>query len=430
MTDTKDTSSMTFLVSFPSELIYQILAYLPVDALASLSQTCHSLHRHATSEELWKASIQQYLSGPPLESPYPYDSFRKLYATHHPCWFLMKHRVWIGDSEYTGKVLVMTFDPRRGCIEGYQLVASMQPNVLLTWPLHPAVYVAQFLPKVGLHRDRPILQLSPKAQDQWEKRLTGPSGLEHEIVMPSSEFTKGIQHSTLMTTKAIPDEARHPSTALWPPLRIPSKQRVRNASGGGYRDPGHKPKDLASICEDAFRIRHWGQLTNLSRMMGVHMGEKVTTYGALQPQLYTPTAQKPWRGLWVGDYPGHQYEFLLIHQPDDEIEEESKGPEYHSTNGEPIEGRTAGAVARCPSQEVHPASHGLDTDVGIYRGSLEAIKLTGDPNVPRGEYSFRVEDLGPSGLLRVADEEPFAGARVMRAKGQIAEKHGFNDGKD
>ena len=372
-------------------------------------------------ETIWEGVIREYMPRPRLESPFPYDSFRKLYAAHHPYWFLMKHKVWIGDSEHMGKVMVIGFDPPRACIEGYQLVASKRPVVLMHWALHPIVYVAQFQPTVGLHFDRRLLQLNPKSPEWWWEKYTGPPGLEDEIHMPPPDLSKTIQSATFMTTKAFPSAAQHSSAALWPTMRIPSHQRVRNASGAGYRDSGHKPKDLASICENAFRIRHRSQLTSLSRVMGVFMGETVTTYAALQAHLYTPTVEKPWRGIWVGDYAGHSCEFLLIHQPDEERENELSG----LTND-----LTLDATSQSPSDSIHPASQIPNADVDIYKGRLEAIKLTGDANVPRGEYSFIVDDLGPSGLLRIADEEPFVGARVLRSKGQIAESHGFNNGKE
>jgi hypothetical protein len=66
-------------------------------------------------------------------------------------------------------------------------------------------------------------------------------------------------------------------------------------------------------------------------------------------------------------------------------------------------------------------------DEHTYRGRIEAIKLTGDPNIPRGEYSFIAPDIGRDGLLRIAGEEMFRGARVVRSVGHIAAR-GFRDG--
>lgn len=64
---------------------------------------------------------------------------------------------------------------------------------------------------------------------------------------------------------------------------------------------------------------------------------------------------------------------------------------------------------------------------GAPTGRLEAIKLTGDPNIPRGEYTFIAPDIGAGGFLRVADEEVFKGARVVRSAGHIAGR-GFMEG--
>lgn len=71
-----------------------------------------------------------------------------------------------------------------------------------------------------------------------------------------------------------------------------------------------------------------------------------------------------------------------------------------------------------------PVEEGED---GSCAGRLEAIKLTGDPNVPRGEYTWVAEDIGPDGLLRVADEKIFKGARVVRSLGHSAARN-FRNG--
>ena len=68
-----------------------------------------------------------------------------------------------------------------------------------------------------------------------------------------------------------------------------------------------------------------------------------------------------------------------------------------------------------------------DEDESVYRGRIEAVKLTGDPNIPRGEYTFIAPDIGPNGLIRVAKEEIFKGARIVRSVGHIAAT-GFRDG--
>lgn len=83
--------------------------------------------------------------------------------------------------------------------------------------------------------------------------------------------------------------------------------------------------------------------------------------------------------MYLGDYLPHAPEFLLFHQP------ESSPPR------------------------------------------LEVIKLTGDPNVPRGEYSFIIDDLTPSTAIRICDEDEWPGGRIHMARGQIADQEFKNN---
>jgi hypothetical protein len=64
----------------------------------------------------------------------------------------------------------------------------------------------------------------------------------------------------------------------------------------------------------------------------------------------------------------------------------------------------------------------------VNHGRIEAVKLTGDANIPRGEYTFIAPDIGPNGLLRVASEDLFKGARIVKSVGHIAAR-GFRDGE-
>jgi hypothetical protein len=124
---------------------------------------------------------------------------------------------------------------------------------------------------------------------------------------------------------------------------------------------------------------------------GIHGGDDISTYATLDPELYTPTPEKPYQGIWVGDYSGHGCEFLWIHHDDGSL---------------PVLGYA-------------PA---------IPRERLLAVKLTGDANVPRGEFSWVVEDLGNGGLVRVEKEPPFEGVRVVKSEGHVADT-GFLNGE-
>ena len=61
-----------------------------------------------------------------------------------------------------------------------------------------------------------------------------------------------------------------------------------------------------------------------------------------------------------------------------------------------------------------------DTTDTSQRNSLLAIKLTGDSNVSRWQYSFVVPDLRDNGLIRIAGKEEFRAARVVKSAIHIA----------
>lgn len=257
--------------------------------------------------------------------------------------------------------------------------------------------------------------------------------------------------------RMITTNPRFPYGNIWPPPPIPSRHRVSGARvdlGIPPLAPQDIPSCRAEMTDQAFRVRTWlemrrggglpiprvdqvldepaggnglpstssqgspqdmpqqlgGLNINTSEPMGLHIGEEISTYATLDPTLYTPTPRYPYRGIWVGDYSGHGCEFLLIHQPEDD-----------DPNFEPD------MIAK-RDDETDEEFAQRKTDETVYRGRLEAIKLTGDPNVPRGEYTFVVDDLGPEGFVTVVEEPPFRGARVVKSKGHVAAT-GFMDGE-
>lgn len=163
-----------------------------------------------------------------------------------------------------------------------------------------------------------------------------------------------------------------------------------------------------------------------------------------------PSAEKPWQGIWCGDYNSHGCEFLLLTQPDEKharplpegldlLSEWFSGSRTEAAAISTLEEQTDEVVEERAIIEagINAAfsSHDWDTrhpDTSpnleeMPSGRLEGIKLTGDPNVPRGQFSFVVPDIGRNGLIRVADEQPFTGSRVVRSAGHIAQR-GFQEG--
>jgi hypothetical protein len=194
--------------------------------------------------------------------------------------------------------------------------------------------------------------------------------------------------------------------------------------------------------------------------MSVRMPEDITTYATLPPECYTPTKAKPYQGIWCGDYSGHGCEFLVVLQPDKDDEQplptgmdylrgwfrgefhrrhdsDSSEASFASAQEEQqysIEAGTGqtGATAVDDDLDVVSTHDELLPDMtdapDAPTGRIEAIKLTGDMNIPRGEHSFIAPDIGSGGLVRVADEEIFRGARIVRSAGHLANR-GFRDGE-
>lgn len=269
--------------------------------------------------------------------------------------------------------------------------------------------------------------------------------------------------NNFLLTRALPESTAaelssrsFPYGNVWPPPAIPASDRVSAAhlldeSTVSSVSEENRPTRRSEISDKAFRIRSWLDASptsmaavNLNRneslnggwsfnpagslfgqgsrpwlpalfggsqsSMSVRLGDSVTTYSTLDSDLYTPTADQPWKGIWVGDYSSHGCEFLLIKQhhstPFDEEAFEATRTEYETNN-------------EFAQRKAHARK---------YRGSLEAVKLTGDVNVPRGECTFVAEDLGEKGFVTTVQEQPFLGARVVQSKGHIA-RSGFTHGE-
>ncbi len=459
------------VLSLPSELVQQIFAQLSPADLAAVSQTCHALYVLATADNLWQALVQANVPGQTLASPFPCASFRELYAAHDPRWFLTRYKIWFSGMDLTGKLILVRYDAATGCIEGCQLVAISHMTLMEHWEADNDIIIQTFNPEVILHSDLPVLRLdavSPRELSLARKAAEGAappisqrrSGRRFKAEIPMA-LPEGVPHSIL--SNFIFEAATGPEAAgarnmrgfpygnIWPPPTVPARDRVKtsNLQGNGLNEGYHERQVLRSQVSDRiFRIRKWldwrrhfalSKSNPLDRFSSTpeglvplagpdeaddspsydapdgrpapptnmaNHGNEIWTYATLDPALYTPTADKPWRGIWVGDYSEHGCEFLLIHQPDDDDDDD-----------EPLDDAT---LERREGET--PAEFEKRTrDARIYRGRLEAIKLTGDPNVPRGEYTFIAEDLGEKGLVTVVQEEPFVGTRVVRSKGHVAE---------
>ncbi|KAI0539567.1 hypothetical protein GGR58DRAFT_500005 [Xylaria digitata] len=411
------------LLELPTELIDAIISYLTPFELAGLSLVCRKLSCHATSEIHWQRHVLLNLPRNPITSPYPCKTWRELFMAHNQYWFLTKKKLWFCDRSLTGHMVIARYDERRGCIEGYQLLATRCQEGSAPWLADPTVQIHHFVPDIKLHLDRPILQFNVDSLENLMRRSLPPPAArrffpEHPIRYSQKSDPR---FSTFMLTKPLEERdidhtaSRFPYGMIWPPPTIPAAHRVTGHLGNIFplgpsydtiTSPKWRPVNRSEASDLTFRIRQWMELGPPT--MGFHVGEELVTYSTLDPSLYTPTPERPWRGIWVGDYSVHGCEFLLINQPDvDEEGYQEPLVKLESESDDEFQ-------LRFLSQKV-------------YRGRLEAIKLTGDPNVPRGEYTFLADDLGEDGFVSIAREPPFQGARIVKSKGHIAGANFRND---
>ncbi|KAF9634642.1 hypothetical protein BFW01_g5537 [Lasiodiplodia theobromae] len=459
------------LLALPAELIQQILSSLSPPDLCRVSHTCRLLCNHASDERLWKPIVLSNTHSVNFDANPP-PSWRHLFETHHPYWFLPRRKLWFADTPHTGKLVLARYNPIEDCIEAHSIVAERLPNTFELWEHNPEVIIHTFSPKVQLDRTTTVLKLNRAAYSQPpdEGNL-----LQRELAMEVHNDAAGHGlFSLFMLARPVPYDIVSRGSKVWPPLTIPAPERTRNESVTRFRGTGHKPSRLAELSDTTWRLRKWMEFSHPHPLQNgaggfttARVGEDVTTFASLDPRLYTPTPKKPWRGIWCGDYAGHGCEFLLVLQPEDPgpLPEGAVRALARRDSNASTASSSSSSIASWASVQSHLQTSDDDdadefVDLGsaaesleastvtvldgdqqqadeekmrekrqreeVFSGRIEAVKLTGDPNIPRGEYTFIAPDIGPDGFVRTAEEEIFRGARVVKSVGHIAAR-GYRD---
>lgn len=163
-----------------------------------------------------------------------------------------------------------------------------------------------FHPRPHLDLNRARLRLDPQLSQTRSSHFSPELLMDvqtggHEAI----KFSTTFMHCTPLT-----EEVGGPSSAsVWPPRILPScgGQRVRNVSHNAFRSSGHIPKTTRHSSGTSFRIREWMEfpmlpLNPVPQFVQRVNREVVNTYATLPREAYTPSPQKPWQGIWAGDY--------------------------------------------------------------------------------------------------------------------------------
>lgn len=183
------------LLDLPSELVQHILALLPPTDLA---QVCRRLHTESYEEALWHREINAYFHSP-VRKPATINSFRELYIAHHPHWFLLQKRVWFGDTEPSGKLLVARYDELTGSINAYTILAMKRTRSWTEIDIDDSpVMLHDFDPDIALDLHRPVLRLkidSPKADPPNEhllNRTPSPESIYGREILMDTATESGL----------------------------------------------------------------------------------------------------------------------------------------------------------------------------------------------------------------------------------------------
>ncbi|QSZ35133.1 hypothetical protein DSL72_007998 [Monilinia vaccinii-corymbosi] len=395
------------LSHLPTELLHQISSYLRPCDLIKLGKTCNVLSKVANTDSLWRHLVQENVPGVELDSPSPCRSFKELYKAHDPHWFLPKNKLWFADVPSFGQLIIAKYDPKTGSILLQRLVAEKEAPQFFYWGDDNKVIVHCFEPRVHLYQWFRRLDLDAYSHRSLSHMGEAERRLKGEVPMPATRGDVSlvrvqvrVLESKFMLARStgLENSSRRLLKDKWPPPNIPAKSYVDRPTvpDQSSTDRWGRPENRSQINEHSFRVRQWMDMNGQ-----VRIGDEVQTWSTLDAKFYTPTEYSPYQGIFVGDYSGHGTEFLLIDHRD--------GP-FKYDQSDILEQEEDESLEAWEARKKHAR---------IYQGSLRAVKLTGDPNVPRGEITWIADDIGEKGFVRFG-EKTWPGARIVKSLGQIA----------
>ena len=271
--------------------------------------------------------------------------------------------------------------PKR-IVEGIQIEARNQLPQAHRWSHNPDVLIHVFDPQIALTST--VFSFKEGQQDD---------------LLASSPF---LVHR-------LPKSSPQAQDQLWPPRTIPATTRVKVGDVAECEELqiSTNPRVPEEFSCSTFKMHHReGESVTFGHGQPTPSEGQTTTWSTLVPQLYIPSAKAPFNGIFVGDTVGHGPEFFLIMQQQSTIMQQQVNGRLNVIHSPPI------------------PDHRVPGNGPTLSGSLVAVKLTGNEDVPRGCLSWVVDDLGTNGLVRMATEWPFAGAPIIKGRGVVSASSG------
>lgn len=189
--------------------------------------------------------------------------------------------------------MISKYHPETGSIKMHRLITQRQPPQFMTWKDDTSVIIHFFDPKVYLAEY--CLQLG---RDAYSHRSLSKMGeaerrLKGELPMVGTGDSFGSRASSqFMLAKSLAGNI--PQADKWPPPNILAKSQVdRPKLSRNLAE--YQPENRSQINEQSFRTRQWIEMNGQ-----VRIGEMVQTWATLDFDLYTPTENHPYKGIFVG----------------------------------------------------------------------------------------------------------------------------------
>lgn len=368
------------LFELPAELIAKIFSYLPPDSLSALGAAHPHLNFILKDDSLWRQSVVHEFANK--------SSFQFCEVTSQDCGPTKSGMI----MDASGAALLRESpQPYESYRELYFQVLKRHGALIGTWAGNTRwagsvleVFYSHWSGKIEGRKIQldaivgPTKSFSLDPEVAW--RDLNP--ILQAWVEPLFELGPTSQKSDFMAkvvklagTSDARTEFQAAQEHFWPPVNVPVPNRLRLDEWNCIVESDHAStapsNNLISISRPVLQVAFeadpfFDDFDNIPR--------QVEFFYRLPQDLPVPPSFDKFSGLFMGDYSAHGGELLYIYYPS-------------------------------PT-------------------TLHAVKITGDPNIPRGELSWVVDNIAAP--VRTCEEHEWPGARAYAGRGQVS-PHGFSN---